>query len=439
MRLHYIHLLRLLVVVTLFAPYFTVASGLKIRFDMILLPTLVFLFCLRGRGEMIFRFNRYIVFYTIFYLWLCFATIIAFLMEREGPDWTSLSLLAGIESYLRPLFWLILASQIRLPEDEIKRLVRFILFASIPLCILGILQVFPATANTVNEMIFTYYSNSPIHEKLLRTMISSGRAMSVFAQVSTFGMFCLLIFCLSIITRNKVMRLLPMSAWLIVVFTSLIGGISSGSKVFYGGLIVFCLLSMIFYSRLRSKLFFGIVIFILIYIFSSFMFDLQLPHLFLVNFDVTNIWSNYFASRFGGIESNMLSGKIFRTGVLETFQIYPISGLGFIGVPQTTDSFLVGLLALGGLIGLLLYLMFLFVVYEKLWVLRKCYRGTSICDFATILLILEVIFFLVSIGFHTFIQDRAGDIFWLLVGLVLVFSTNRVHGLQQEGFMEIRK
>ena len=122
----------------------------------------------------------------------------------------------------------------------------------------------------------------------------------------------------------------------------------------------------------------------------------------------------YLASRF-----DTTDGKVFRTGATDIAADYPLTGLGLNVVNRTTDSMALGIFIMGGLVGSLLYLATLLVLTLNLLRIVRRRDDLESAAIATVLLILTGAFLVMSIGFHTLIQDRAGDAYWLIVGLVL--------------------
>ena len=122
----------------------------------------------------------------------------------------------------------------------------------------------------------------------------------------------------------------------------------------------------------------------------------------------------YLASRF-----DTTDGKIFRTGATDIATEYPATGLGLNVVNRTTDSMALGIFIMGGAIGSFLYLGALAAMGIGLLRIAKHAADPESAGMAKMLLTLTVIFLVMSIGFHTFIQDRAGDAYWLLAGLMV--------------------
>ena len=113
------------------------------------------------------------------------------------------------------------------------------------------------------------------------------------------------------------------------------------------------------------------------------------------------------------------SGKVYRTGAVEIASEQPLTGMGLNVVGRTTDSLLIGVLAMSGVVGGVLYLASIGVVVWRLHAASRTSSDPYLAGLAGMMAILSIVFLLAAFGFHSFIQDRAGDAYWLLVGLLL--------------------
>ena len=140
-----------------------------------------------------------------------------------------------------------------------------------------------------------------------------------------------------------------------------------------------------------------------------------------VRFKITSpssLYNMYLAPRLGNL-SDLSTSKLVRSGAVDIFQNNPLFGLGFTVVGKTTDSFLLGILIMGGVIGGLIYASFIFYIFWRLYQVTRCHQDRTVVALARVMLFLGVIFLAGTIGFHTFIQDRAGDAYWFIVGLII--------------------
>ena len=121
------------------------------------------------------------------------------------------------------------------------------------------------------------------------------------------------------------------------------------------------------------------------------------------------------------------TGKVFRTGAVDIALEYPSMGLGLNVVNRTTDSMALGVFIMSGAIGSTLYLAMLLLLSIRLFRISRLKFDPDVAATARVLLILTVVFLIVSVAFHTFIQDRAGDAYWLLAGVVIGPMAMRTH------------
>ncbi|MHC4887674.1 MAG: hypothetical protein ACYTGH_21555, partial [Planctomycetota bacterium] len=231
--------------ILLFGPYLPVPGleGKPLRLDHLLLPITALTYLILGirRGELSLASPLWQ--YGLFIGCLLFSTVIQD-PHAEGLA-GGITLLAGIESYLRPGLLLFIAFNLRLTPKEYFRYLRLVLLAAIPLCLLGVLQGIPATGEAVNRLLFALYHNgfpssfAQYHEQL------DGHALSVFGQIPTFAMFCLfgLALVVSHVLGSGVARSRPLT-W-ITLLLLVAGGVASGDQLFAGGAILFLLLLLL--------------------------------------------------------------------------------------------------------------------------------------------------------------------------------------------------
>jgi hypothetical protein len=415
----------LLVTIILMGPYLPPFGPLegRIRIDHLLVPALTVLLFFRALLVGRFIFPPYFFLHSVFIAWLLVITISNPIHPSNSLKPSSFtSIIAGIDAYSRPLFFLFIAHNIHFDRDDLFSLLRLVLILGFCVHIIGILQLSSFSASYINPIIFSWYDNGR-SGKLLLYLLMGGRSMSVFAQVGTFAMYSLI--CLSLVISQWLgARIVKSSFFLWTAFSlSFVGGFVSGSKVFTGGIIILFLL-VLFFTRFFRRIMRPSVLFplFLLSLFLILLLSFFLPHQFevflkkILNF--SEFYDNYLASRFGDAGDHS-KGKIFRTGAIALFKDNPLTGVGFNGVAYTTDSLWVGLLGMGGIIGLLIYFSFLFSISNKLYIIAKKHSDLTVSLVARMMLFLGIIFFFVSLGFHAFIQDRSGDIYWLIVGLLV--------------------
>jgi len=300
----------------------------------------------------------------------------------------------------------------------------------------------PATKSIMNEFIVTFFDNSRATggsgREHLHKVLSGGRVMSIFWQVSTFGMFAVL--CLGLLVAQFTgARIIKSKALVILLFIlSIVGGVISGSKVFTGGLLILVILCVLF-SRVRHYL--TRPRYIVMATVAVLLFFLLIPRilpqaysLFAVRFKPDTFIATYNAGRFtptfitsesfalehpSGI---LVPPKIVRTGAVEIFKNYPLTGLGLSAAARTTDSFLFGILIMGGVIGGFIFILFIGIVCWRLLSIARQHPDRTVASLSLAMLFLTIVFFAAAAGFHTFIQDRVGDAYWLIVGLLFTMG-----------------
>ena len=270
-------------------------------------------------------------------------------------------------------------------------------------------------------------------------------------QLSTLGMYAVLAFGL---LAAQVMGGRSISSPLIfgiLLGGAFLGGMMSGSKVFVGGIGLLTVGLVIAYRTYRrdalSNVLAGLFAIVIVWSVSFVVFPDAAQRLLglavpqppvtteqepgadadeLADESGSSVYGSfydrylkryyiaYLESRF---ETN--SGKVFRTGAVDIASDYPVTGLGLNVANRTTDSMALGIFIMGGAIGSAFYLAMLAALAIGLWRLSRQGRDPDLAATARMLLILTAVFLLMSIAFHTFIQDRAGDAYWLLVGLLL--------------------
>jgi len=431
-------ILLLLFVIILFGPYLPHFDPLpgRVRLDHLLLPGLGILIFSRSvvKGEI--HVSSYIMVYVALLLWFLSITVVITIYPSIKYVSPTISVIAALDSYLRPLIILFIVANMRVGKTELVAVVRLILLASLPLFIIGILQLVPATKSTINEILVTLYNNDRATGgsgyKHFYDVLGGGRAMSIFWQVSTFGMFAIL--CLGLLIAQFIgVRIIKSRAitYLIFLFT-IIGGVISGSKVFTGGIIILAILTVIS-TRVRRHLIrpkniiLAIVTIILFSLLLSYVFP-RAYYLFTARFEPTSLISRYGSGRFWASDIPGLAPKVVRTGAVDIFKNNPVAGLGLTVANRTTDSFLFGILIMGGAIGGFLFLLFMGIICRKLLSIARRHPDKTVASLSLVMLFLTIVFFVAALAFHSFIQDRVGDAYWLIVGLLFsAGSRNKEH------------
>lgn len=415
-----------LVIILIWSPYLP-GSGLvgsRIRLDNILIPLLlVALLASQALGQRQ-PWPRAATWYTLFLAWLGTVTIgTAFDLTGIPAVWSTTSILAAADSYSRPLALLVIGTWASLDPRARVQVARTVLWAGAPAVVLGVLQLVDSFAPPLNSAIIRYYDNGRGSGELtLSSLLSVGRSTSVFGQVSTFGMFSLLFVTLAATTPLAERSRSDYYRRGVLLLIGLAGGVASGSKVFSGGLVLLLAFSM-FTADVRRRLrpaamaLGGAVVIVLWSILPS-----VIPastELFERRSSSESLVDTFLGARFASDPDTGLEAKVVRTGAVGLASEHPITGIGYFGAAQTTDSMVLGLIVISGGVGLCLFIMAIFQVGRSL--VRRCQYSDASTDrlHATALFLLLLVFTVASLGFHTFIQDRAGDVYWLLVGCAI--------------------
>ena len=408
----------------------------------------------------------HVIWYLAFLVWLALVTLIWWSnipAEHAEANARGIGLLRSVDAYTRPVFVLLIAANVRITRYDFRMLIRLILGVGLLVGLISAAQLYDATAVRVNNFLFDHYDNNP--GQTFWQVLNQGRAASLMPQLSTLGMYMVL--SLGLLAAQVMGSRAISSPWLygIVVSGVFLGGEMSGSKVFVGGLSLLGIGLIFAVGMVRRrdvpKIVAAVLAIVVVWSTTFVIFPEQanrLAGLFTprppvaiaapppviatavppavatalpqvsdtgdsiidglldpvyVRF-VKPLYTSYFASRF-----DTSTGKIYRTGATDIAIDYPITGLGLNVVNRTTDSMALGIFIMSGAVGSVLYLAMLAAVAVGLLNVSRRRFDPELAAVARVLLILTAVFLVVSLGFHTFIQDRAGDVYWLLVGLLL--------------------
>jgi len=75
--------------------------------------------------------------------------------------------------------------------------------------------------------------------------------------------------------------------------------------------------------------------------------------------------------------------------------------------------------AMSGVVGGALYLAAIGAATWRLYVVSRTNLDADLAALARVMVILSLVFLAAAVGFHTFIQDRAGDAYWMVTGLLI--------------------
>ncbi|MFN2383274.1 MAG: hypothetical protein ABR559_03310 [Gemmatimonadota bacterium] len=420
----------LIVLLDPYLPQFGPLAG-RVRADSFLLPLVALWMLVRDAMSGRLTLIRPLALYVAFIAWLLAVTVATLGYPPKGFSPAPLvAIVAGTENYLRPLFLLLIATKSRTTREDLVVLTRVMVVLAIPLCAIAFLQLYPPTASQTNDIIYRLFSNERQGERtaqLFANVIGGGRVQSIFGQPGTFGQFCIFIVGLHLAQWLGRLRLISRELYLTSFALALLGGVFSGSKVFFGGIIMLGVFLPLMTPLVRRVATPKSVLLLLLFVLGlgvvgKLMLEDHAIRRVTSSFSVAKAWETYSAGRFNTIEPGgrfkRLDPKVIRSGALDVIRAYPATGLGLKVVNRTVDSFWIGLLAMTGVVGTILYGVFLLAVLARLYV-RSGRGGDPVAaPLARQLIFLTLIFAAAALGFHTFIQDRAGDIYWIFVGVL---------------------
>lgn len=400
---------------------FEISEGREtIRLDNLAVPLVALYVVTRSMAHQRLRVPVYIVWYLVFLAWTTLVTGIWW-MDMPPPYADSpargVGLLRSVDAYVRPALILLIAANVRVNRQDFLLLVRLILAVTVVIAIVAVTQLLSATKDVVNPFLADYYDNSP-NPRFFWNVINQGRVASLMPQLSTLGMYMVL--AIGLIGAQffgaRIFR-----KWGLLIFflgVAMIGGMLSGSKVFAGGVGMLIVMSIPFINSMpkRSVLRLVVAVFAvaLLWLAAAVIFPEQSDRLVgRVMPSEGDFVDQYFAARF-----DPETGKVFRNGAMDIARDYPVTGLGLNVVNRTTDSMLLGVFIMSGVIGSLLYLLVIATASTRLYRMSRG-EDRDLAAISRMLLLLTFAYFIIAIGFHTLIQDRAGDAYWILVGLLL--------------------
>ena len=398
------------------------SAGSKIRLDNIAVPVVAVYFLIREivSGRLIA--NPTLVFYAAFLACLMLTTAYywpGLPGEYVGSETRGIGLLKGFDAYSRPLAVLIIGVYSRTSLYDLKILVRLILGVALLLGAIAMAQLYAPISLDVNQFLFNHYDNNP--GRHFWTVLNQDRVAALMPQLSTLGMYMVL--ALGLLVAQMMGGRAIRSPWIFsaVVVGTFLGGVMSGSKVFVAGVVFLGIAALLRLGQVRRgsgpKIVVTLGVLAVGWIIALQLFTSSTDRVVArLNFDgqVQAIQSEFIAPRFSAGD-----GKVFRTGAVDVARDYPVTGLGLFVIARTTDSLVLGIFIMSGMIGSAFYLAMLGTLTNRLIIMGRRGIHPEIASVARALLVLTVIFLIAAVAFHTFIQDRAGDAYWLLIGMMI--------------------
>jgi len=421
-------LLLFLLAVTLVGPYFPLFDWLgtpqfsarEVRADNFLLPVVAAYVAMRSLSTGMLRAPVHVVLYGTFFAWLVLVTALwagRVPAVHGGTPGLGTFVQAG-DAYIRPLLMLFITANVRVTRHDLMVIIRLVFVVAVILALIAVAQLLPSTSGLVNPILADHYDNAGSDTYFWR-VLSGGRVAALMPQLSTLGMYMVVVF--GILGAQLFGARLVKSRILVaaVIATALVGGILSGSKVFFLGLLLTAALALVSWPQARrwnlSALGALLAVVTVAWLVATTLFPTQADRFAgRISFSSEGIYKQYIAPRFA-----TETGKIYRTGAVDIASEYPLTGLGLNAVGHTTDSLLLGLVVMSGAAGTMLFLASIGVVALSLSAAARTNPDPDIASLALMMVILTLVFLATAVGFHTFIQDRAGDAYWMIVGLIL--------------------
>lgn len=446
-----------------------VADGFtEARLDNLALPLVGLFVAIRALVTRRVHLPIHLIWYIAFLAWIALMTVVWWSnmpSEYAGENARGIGLLKSVDAYGRPATILLIAANVRITRQDFKLLVQLVLGVGLLLGIISAAQLLDTTSEFTNKFLFNHYDNNPGPH--FWKVLNQGRVAALMPQLSTLGMYAVL--GLALLAAQVMGSRSVSSIWLYAILSGgvFLAGMLSGSKVFVGGTGMLAVGLVLFIRSIQRdslpKIVAGLAAILIVWgigfeVFpqsaravaglavprpptavvsvpdvldpvaepgaepggdssgesdGSGLFDEVKPAAVYDRF-FERFYIAYLASRFDSTK-----GKVFRTGATDIAGDYPITGLGLNVVNRTTDSMALGIFIMGGTIGSVLYLGTLAALAVGLLRIAKRKDDPDSAAMARVLLILTIAFLVMSVGFHTFIQDRAGDAYWLFVGLLL--------------------
>lgn len=366
-------------------------------------------------------------------LWIGIFAIAIINSTIEGPVVSFGKLLAGIKSHLMPL---ILMMVVTIFAKEAKRynwnvdeyLIKLFRYFALLLCInsvIAMLQLVPGFSVHLS-MFWTADTSGP---SVGLNALNTGRLVGIFNQPAengiAYGLGLIGIFYIDVVRKIK------KSDYLLVIGV-IIGGILAVSKVFIFGA-TFLVAFYLFYFKIlkfrRSHNMKNVAVLSAIFGVIALIFTLIMPSWegsehFKRIFETGNIINAITAGRFGadvGAGVIPLMEKVWTTNYLR--------GIGF-GYFSETDTGLLYIFMISGLIGLILYLLLFFVVASRgLLNIGKTYASELRAWFYILIL-----FCIGSdLGIPALIVNRSSTILWLFVLMAGQLLFNRYNKSETAG------
>lgn len=424
--------------VLLFGPYFTL-FGLRIRADHLLMPLIAATCIFQGWR----RERKIYVPLWILPILLLMATAVlstALSCTRGEYEFSMRVFLAGLESHARIVMIILAAAQLKRGSIRMPTVLAALGVAAFLLACLAILQVYPDeiwASTLARKMSIALYEgphssrgSSVVVQCLTRT---DKRAVASLYHPGNCALFFCTVMPFLVFTEHfrRVVRRMYVPALVTIV----LGWSLTISEGFIAGLPL-----LMVYAAWRRRwrplayLVFALAVTVpLVVIISSYAKRSFTEHIFQNS--PTDYYNVYFGSKFGrlGSENSPAAQPTKETPVrtppsgylddaFATIRRRPVIGVGYVPDSKAGDSMIVHLMVVSGTVGTAAFAVF--ITGFAMSIIRRMRSVDSHTRHAYHAYLLVLFMYVVfGIAFPTFVQDRAGDVFWwmgALLGLTTV-------------------
>jgi len=392
-----------LLIIIMFSPY-VFAS---IRFDHIIIVLLSFLMLFKKLHKGAFLS---VCILLLYYVVILFSTLLGI---GDNQLATNSQIADSFEWYLRgAIIFLFVSSQKMVSLSTLHNLIIIYIVSSLIIGLIAILQII--YGDVVNNIIALLYIPGHYGGVTFYSMMTNLRFSSIVYQPVSYGL--LLMYSISLVllythyfNQHKITRN-------VLIFILLPLSILSISKAVFLGVPVLML-----FLLLRNKV-------------NLFLLLLSIIVLYFVILAISTnlIWKAYDWGHILSIASNPLyllnvlntaiesrfSGYGTVSGDVSIFYNNPIIGVGWLNYyARLGDSGYVPVLVRGGLIGLLLYLAYIFSVFYQVY--QATTNNSSLVQFKNLYLFFILTSLVFAVGSPVLYIDRVADFYWLLSGAIL--------------------
>ncbi len=357
----YPKLLLFLLIISAFGPYAFGGSGIRVEHLVIYPMSIYFLFFFDKNYKLDKSIFGLIIIHVFILISISLITIIG-----KYPILNYYKLFADIENHLQPIATIFLVSFVFYKtNDEDKKLLFFFVLKTL-LFVMMINTFIAITTFFFDTWQFLKYfvgdSISDASDSIAgRVLKDNGRILGIFGQPFEAGIsYSIALFSIYLLHENKQIVGFKLYFSILIIF---IGGILTVSKIFFPLTFVILFVLLFLNKKINYKHFFYFFIFLILFILTISKywngFD-YLLRLFYIGDYANNdegIVSLMSAGRFGSDDQLIL--KMFKNVLNES----PFFGYGFGTLDGATDNGFYEYFSLGGILGLILYIIVYFILF----------------------------------------------------------------------------